>query len=67
MSRATLELLREHNRDRLVAISELEGIICSRNNRNCEIKSLEDLLTIEVELYDLDLKAIKKLREEIKI
>ena len=65
MSTTTLELLLEHNRNRLVAISELEGIITSRNNRNGDITSLEMSLKLEEELYEIDVRAIKTLRDAV--
>jgi len=67
MRKSTLELLLEGNRNRLVAISELEIIVTSRKQRNGGTALLEKSLEIEEELYELDLRAIKTLREDIKI
>ncbi len=63
----TLQTLVEGNRNRLIAISELEIIVSSRYQRNGDTKVLESSLKVEEELYLIDVKAIKKLRDEIDI
>lgn len=63
----TLQTLLEGNRNRLVAISELEIIVSSRKNRNGDTNLLESSLKVEEELYLIDVEAIKTLRDDIDI
>ena len=67
MSKATLQTLLQQNRDRLLAIDQLEDIISRRYQRNGTTTTLESSLKVEEELYELDVKAIKTLRDDIKI
>ncbi len=67
MSSTTLQTLLNQNANRLAAIDSLEDIIVRRNHRGADSTSLEASLKIEEELYELDVKAIKTLRDDIKI